>query len=443
MKSLQGERNQGTARGVMSRAWAGIWLVAAPVAALYAGDPNVITVRDFTLLRSRPDTVFALEFFAGAPQPALRASLRRITSSRHPPTATTGWCGHCQAFAPVWKQAAASACAASPSLVFGAMDCASDYVLCRSMGITGYPAIRLYGRGFGPTGVPLRACGNGCFSKLTLLDDILSTARAAFAAASAGSPGLRPLPLLSSPPVSPLTGARLAAASASECAGLPPAASDQAAGTARFDPPIEMQQRPVPMADIASAVAYGIQRELVKIELGPPASERRSALDAWLAALAALLPGPANRANMLRLRSAARARESLSPEAWEQVVLSTPPPLLPDGSPAGAIAWAACRGATPDARGYPCGLWLLFHSLLAQARTDAEAAAALRAIKGYVQFFFGCTGCSQHFLAMARAEEDSLERAARTAADARLWLWRAHNTVNRRLNVSVPEQVKP
>jgi len=44
----------------------------------------------------------------------------------------------------------ALAAAASPSLVFGAMDCASDYVLCRSMGITGYPAIRLYGRGFGP-----------------------------------------------------------------------------------------------------------------------------------------------------------------------------------------------------------------------------------------------------------------------------------------------------
>jgi hypothetical protein len=339
----------------------------------------------------------------------------------------------------VWKQAAASACAASPSLAFGAIDCASDYVLCRSMGITGYPSIRLYGRGFGPQGVPLTACANGCSSKLTLLNDILDTAQAAFAAAAAGSPGLRPPPLLSDPPVSPLTGDRLAAASASECANLPPA--DHAAQPSRFDPPIEMLERPVPMTDVASAVAYAVQRELVKEDLGPPSSERRAALDAWLAALASLLPGPANRANMRRLREAARARESLSPHGWEEVVLSTPPPLLPDGGPPGGIAWAACRGATPDARGYPCGLWLLFHSVLAQARTDSEAAAALRAISGYVQFFFGCTGCSQHFQAMARAEEDSLERATRGAADARLWLWRAHNTVNRRLNASIPEEV--
>jgi hypothetical protein len=337
----------------------------------------------------------------------------------------------------VWKQAAASTCAASPSLVLGAVDCASDYVLCRSMGVMGYPTIRLFSRGFDPQGVPLRSCANGCFSKVTLLDDLLATAKAAADAAAASSSGFRPPALLSSPPVSPLTGGSLASASAAQCAGLPPTAS----ASVPFEPPVEMQQRPVPLADVTSAVAYGVQRELVKVNLGAPASERRAAMDAWLAALAALLPGPANRANMQRLRSAARARESLSTQAWEEVVLSIPPPLLPDGSPAGGIAWAACRGATPDARGYPCGLWLLFHSLLAQARTDEEAAAALRAIKGYVQFFFGCSGCSQHFLAMARADGETLERATHSAADARLWLWRAHNTVNRRLNGSLPEEV--
>jgi len=101
------------------------------------------------------------------------------------------------------------------------------------------------------------------------------------------------------------------------------------------------------------------------------------------------------------------------------------------GGPAGGIAWAACRGASADARGYPCGLWLLFHTLLAQAephprapestrehprapetcpplqlqaRTDAQGVAALRAIRSYVRFFFGCQGCARHFLAMSNLE---------------------------------------
>jgi len=382
----------------------------------YAGDPHVLSIRDFTILRSRPQTVFAIEFYAG-------------------------WCGHCQAFAPIWKSTALGACAASPSLIFGAVSCVEDFVLCREMGIAGFPTIRVFGPGdLGPKGTEPADCKNGCWSEKAMLDAILATVRASAATGHSSDPSRSQPALLSSPPVRPLTAEALLAASAAGCASATTPPPKPATAPTHFEPPVEMQQRPVPLADLASAVVYGVQRELVKADLGSDNSERRAALDAWLAALEALLPGARNRASLAQLRRAARARESLSTEEWERILLAAPPPLLPDGEPPGGIAWAACRGATDYARGYPCGLWLLFHTLLSQARTDAEATASLRAIRGYVAHFFGCTGCAQHFGQMALSPTDPLA-AADTATEARLWLWRAHNAVNRRLNASSAVEV--
>lgn len=114
-------------------------------------------------------------------------------------------------------------------------------------------------------------------------------------------------------------------------------------------------------------------------------------------------------------------------------------PLLPQGGAAGGIAWSACRGWSEEARGYPCGLWLLFHTLLAQAN-DTQAGAALRSMRGYVRHFFGCDMCRTHFLSLTEAADDPLE-AAITADGSMLWLWRAHNRVNWRLNQSGSESV--
>merc|ERR1711871_730358 len=86
------------------------------------------------------------------------------------------------------------------------------------------------------------------------------------------------------------------------------------------------------------------------------------------------------------------------------------------------LEWDECQGA---GRGYSCGLWTLFHTLVMAAK---DAPQALRAIRGYMAAFFKCEECAQHFA----QEANTLESHAKDHASSNLWLWQAHNKVNRR-----------
>ena len=90
-------------------------------------------------------------------------------------------------------------------------------------------------------------------------------------------------------------------------------------------------------------------------------------------------------------------------------------------------SWCVIKG--PGVGGYPCGLWLLFHSLLANS-DRATGAASLQAIQSWVVNFFGCTECAAHFKAMW----NTYDGASQTGhIDTSLWLWEAHNRVRARL----------
>ena len=110
----------------------------APLA-LYHGDRYVRSVRSFTDIGPSSSNYVVLEFFAG-------------------------WCGHCQAFAPTWKETSRQACAAAPGLQFGAVDCVADYLLCQEMRIGSYPTLRLFGPELPEQGGELAACPHGCDS---------------------------------------------------------------------------------------------------------------------------------------------------------------------------------------------------------------------------------------------------------------------------------------
>ena len=80
-------------------------------------------------------------------------------------------------------------------------------------------------------------------------------------------------------------------------------------------------------------------------------------------------------------------------------------------------------------RGYTCGLWRLFHTLTLVAVKANGTEGAMDAINGYVENFFGCQECSEHFRAMVK-RDDILTQESTTAQA--LWLWKAHNEVNLR-----------
>ena len=98
---------------------------------------------------------------------------------------------------------------------------------------------------------------------------------------------------------------------------------------------------------------------------------------------------------------------------------------------------------------YTCGLWQSFHAMSVSNRTMAgrmTGAAMFQALHGFINNFFSCAVCRDHFLEImdeARAPDYS------TQASFALWMWRSHDRVNLRLrqeekalNASNPERPK-
>ncbi|KAF4532124.1 hypothetical protein B566_EDAN004130 [Ephemera danica] len=104
--------------------------------------------------------------------------------------------------------------------------------------------------------------------------------------------------------------------------------------------------------------------------------------------------------------------------------------------------WIGCKGSETKYRGYTCGLWTLFHTLTVSAasqnkrRLTPGSDNVLKTMLQYVKHFFGCEGCSKHFQEMAA--ERKLE-SVNGINEAVLWLWEAHNVVNKRLKSDLTE----
>lgn len=98
------------------------------------------------------------------------------------------------------------------------------------------------------------------------------------------------------------------------------------------------------------------------------------------------------------------------------------------------IQWETCQGSTPLYRGYPCSLWLLFHTLTVNCASRKKHTLSGRdvlvTIRGYVKNFFSCIECAHHFGNMSK----NIEREINTHDEGIIWLWKAHNKVNKRLS---------
>lgn len=108
--------------------------------------------------------------------------------------------------------------------------------------------------------------------------------------------------------------------------------------------------------------------------------------------------------------------------------------------------WVSCVGSKPKYRGYPCGLWMLLHTLTIhcfplvhyskqgvvrpQYRPwSIDSFGALRIARDYVVNFFTCEHCREHFNRMSV----DIDVSVTDDVSAILWLWHAHNSVNKRL----------
>jgi len=90
----------------------------------------------------------------------------------------------------------------------------------------------------------------------------------------------------------------------------------------------------------------------------------------------------------------------------------------------GRRSWSSCRGTWPGKRGYTCGLWSLFHTVIARG-DDHSALEDTKTVRAVIGQLFDCHDCRNHFLKIPWTEN-----ATQTRRDAQLWWWQAHNQVN-------------
>ncbi|KAL1522757.1 hypothetical protein AB1Y20_017729 [Prymnesium parvum] len=96
--------------------------------------------------------------------------------------------------------------------------------------------------------------------------------------------------------------------------------------------------------------------------------------------------------------------------------------------------WCTPSSSNTDAHtvgGYTCGLWLLFHTTLANS-DRVSAPDVLKMIRSWVGTFFGCSHCAAHFVNYYNQNGGG---RVRDHIGAVLWLWKAHNAVSMRLRL--------
>ncbi|XP_044532993.1 sulfhydryl oxidase 1 [Gracilinanus agilis] len=187
------------------------------------------------------------------------------------------------------------------------------------------------------------------------------------------------------------------------------------------------------MSDLESSLHYILRVEVGKFKVLE--GQRLTALKNFMSVLAKYYPGQPLVRNFLHSMDVWlqwQQRKSIPYSSLEAALNNRREgAVLPK-----KLTWVGCQGSEPHFRGFPCSLWILFHSLTVQAaqrneylQQKGDPQEILQAIRGYVKYFFGCRDCANHFEQMAAASMDKVK----SMDDAILWFWNRHNRVNARL----------
>lgn len=193
--------------------------------------------------------------------------------------------------------------------------------------------------------------------------------------------------------------------------------------------------------DLENALRYSISHEIPLNKMID--GEKMNALKLYFSTLAAHFPLRHSSVFLEIIRDVIKKRDSISGEEFSQLVKSVEEEMSPVYS--GEPQWIGCKGSQKGYRGYPCGLWTMFHMLTVnfamQDKDDLQddPAIVLKTMHGYVKYFFGCADCSQHYVEMAARRK---MYQVHGGDENILWLWKAHNEVNARLAADNTEDPK-
>uniref|UniRef100_A0A0K0FNN4 Sulfhydryl oxidase n=1 Tax=Strongyloides venezuelensis TaxID=75913 RepID=A0A0K0FNN4_STRVS len=200
--------------------------------------------------------------------------------------------------------------------------------------------------------------------------------------------------------------------------------------------PINLNQFKLQYGDLLSAIKYMLYTEIPRKPILD--GIKLQSLKSWIHMLKKYVPGttPIKRFfyrldEWLQLKPTAITADEWIVKLNElQNQLGNPIPFTTN--------WVACKGSKSYLRGYTCGLWSLMHVVTVEAYvaskndpTFSPKNDVLEPIKGFIVNYLSCEICAKNFDHMT--EKNHLELVTRTE-DVILWLWKAHNNVNRRLS---------
>lgn len=186
--------------------------------------------------------------------------------------------------------------------------------------------------------------------------------------------------------------------------------------------------------DLETALHKALNNEIPKVKI--ITGEKLKALQTFLKVIALYFPVHSKKTKFYLhvLKEYVESKDNITGKEFKEQVRLKEKELEPVFSE--PKVYISCKGSSPDFRGYPCGLWTMFHALTVAAAefdyvNDQDHPPVLNAMHGYIKNFFGCGDCANHFQQMAK-ERNIFE--SRSADDAIMWLWKAHNEVNKRLS---------
>ncbi|KAK9839872.1 hypothetical protein WJX81_007676 [Elliptochloris bilobata] len=316
------------------------------------------------------------------------------------------WCPACQHFQPAYERVAAYFHAVpppQPEVYVARVDCATQSVLCNRFNVGHYPTLKFGHAGdFGAAKDKLEE-----LSGARTANDVIQWAGKQLATAYDYDPDKK----------GKAEAVQEAPAITTKPDVLPALPGHGHGSPAQAD-----------MADVRTATVAAF-RHIFDTDEVLRGLMRRQALKDWVDLLAASHP-------LDICRAGAKKIQDTLPKLWPAEQEAAQPELRrmaicgEDREPFEEV-YGSCKGSREGKRGYTCGLWLLLHSLAAHVEPEASGGAFFMAsLRGFIEHFFQCTECSEHFLQLLG---DKAAAAVQSREDAALWMWRSHNAVNARL----------